>query len=79
MHGFAKFKERFKPVRHLGKGAFGSVFEVLDTHDNIAKALKIVMRLNFTLYLQQKSNKMFDSEVKLVRLLSSMGVRGKIY
>lgn len=43
VQGFAKFKERFKPVKHLGKGAFGSVFEVLDTHDNITKALKIVI------------------------------------
>jgi len=47
VHGFKKFKERYKPIKHLGKGAFGSVFEVLDTHENITKALKIVNKYGF--------------------------------
>jgi serine/threonine protein kinase len=42
LQSFNKFKERFRPVRHLGKGAFGSVFEVIDSFDNMPKALKIV-------------------------------------
>jgi len=43
LQSFNKFKERFRPVRHLGKGAFGSVFEVVDQFDNLPKALKIVI------------------------------------
>ena len=47
LQSFNKFKERFRPVRHLGKGAFGSVFEVIDSLDNTPKALKIVIHIKF--------------------------------
>ena len=46
LQSFNKFKERFRPVRHLGKGAFGSVFEVIDSLDSTPKALKIVIHIS---------------------------------
>lgn len=30
---YASFKARFTPIRLLGRGAFGSVFEVKDNND----------------------------------------------
>ena len=38
------FKRRFRTVKVLGKGSFGSVFEVLDKTDTIKKALKVVLQ-----------------------------------
>jgi len=41
------FKRRFRTVKVLGKGSFGSVFEVIDKTDSIRKALKVVSTSNY--------------------------------
>eukprot|EP00347_Sterkiella_histriomuscorum_P006734 403351637 len=60
-----QFKRRFKTLKVLGRGSFGSVYEVLDYSDNLHKALKV-----------QKSNELSRSELKLMQSLNKSNIQG---